>query len=77
MAVGLTETLEAEALAFFALPQCDKSKSAVGLTKPLRYGCRNIGTNGDVGSLEYLILSTGSHNSTSTMPIPLRYIYNI
>jgi gibberellin 2-oxidase len=79
MAVGLTETLEAEALAFFALPQCDKIKSAVGLRKPLRYGCRNIGTNGNVGSLEYLILSTGSHtvNSTSTMPIPLRYIYNI
>ncbi|KAM0930923.1 hypothetical protein ACQ4PT_000637 [Festuca glaucescens] len=74
MAVGLAETLEAEAMAFFALPQCDKIKSAVGLTKPLGYGCRNIGTNGDVGSLEYLILSTGSHtvNSTSTMPIPLR-----
>jgi gibberellin 2-oxidase len=78
MAVGLAETLEAEAMAFFALPQHDKIKSAAGLTRPLGYGCQNIGTNGDVGSLEYLLLSTGSDtvNSTATMPAALRYIHN-
>uniref|UniRef100_A0ACD5U2Z7 Uncharacterized protein n=1 Tax=Avena sativa TaxID=4498 RepID=A0ACD5U2Z7_AVESA len=70
MAVGITETLEAEAMAFFALPRGDKINSSFGFTKPLGYGCGNIGTNGDVGSLEYLIVSD-TDNSTPTMPIAL------
>ncbi|KAK1603154.1 hypothetical protein QYE76_017418 [Lolium multiflorum] len=69
MDVGIVETLEAEARSFFALPEGDKLSSSADLSKPLGYGCRSIGTNGDVGSVEYLLMSTV--NSNSTMPIAL------
>ncbi|PSS04903.1 Gibberellin 2-beta-dioxygenase [Actinidia chinensis var. chinensis] len=42
--------LESEAIEFFNLPQCDKDKA-------LGYGNRRIGPNGDVGWVEYLLLS--------------------
>jgi gibberellin 2-oxidase len=75
MAAGIAETLEAEARAFFALPQGDKISSTAGHKKPLGYGSRSIGTNGDVGSVEYLIVST--INSTSTIPVALGYMHNL
>ncbi|XP_057470931.1 gibberellin 2-beta-dioxygenase-like [Actinidia eriantha] len=42
--------LESEAIKFFNLPRCEKDKA-------LGYGNRRIGPNGDVGWVEYLLLS--------------------
>uniref|UniRef100_A0A0E0JHZ1 gibberellin 2beta-dioxygenase n=1 Tax=Oryza punctata TaxID=4537 RepID=A0A0E0JHZ1_ORYPU len=51
-------TLDAAAAAFFA--QAAPEKQLAGPPDPLGYGSRSIGTNGDVGELEYLILHTNS-----------------
>nr|GMC63406.1 gibberellin 2-beta-dioxygenase 1-like [Ipomoea batatas]GME00714.1 gibberellin 2-beta-dioxygenase 1-like [Ipomoea batatas] len=51
--------LEEEAVKFFNLPQLEKEK--VGSPNPFGYGHKKIGTTGDVGWVEYLLLST--HNS--------------
>nr|GMC58735.1 gibberellin 2-beta-dioxygenase 1-like [Ipomoea batatas] len=51
--------LEEEAVKFFNLPQLEKEK--VGSPNPFGYGHKKIGTHGDVGWVEYLLLST--HNS--------------
>ncbi|KQK04908.1 gibberellin 2-beta-dioxygenase [Brachypodium distachyon] len=75
---SLAATLEADAMAFFALPDKDKQSTTTtttpapgpGSARPsLGYGSRRIGSNGDVGWLEYLILSLGSN---SVLPASLR-----
>ncbi|XP_022733208.1 gibberellin 2-beta-dioxygenase 1-like [Durio zibethinus] len=48
--------LESEATKFFSLPLCEKEKT--GQPKPYGYGNKRIGTNGDVGWVEYLLLTT-------------------
>lgn len=50
--------LEGEAIKFFNLPQCEKDKA--GPANPFGYGNKRIGTNGDVGWIEYLLFSTNS-----------------
>ncbi|XWS10233.1 hypothetical protein CRYUN_Cryun39dG0057800 [Craigia yunnanensis] len=48
--------LESEATKFFSLPLCEKEKT--GQPKPYGYGNKRIGLNGDVGWVEYLLLTT-------------------
>ncbi|XAR56387.1 Gibberellin 2-beta-dioxygenase [Bertholletia excelsa] len=47
--------LESEALKFFSLPLSDKEKA--GPPNPFGYGNKYIGTSGDVGWVEYLLLN--------------------
>ncbi|GJM89733.1 hypothetical protein PR202_ga05949 [Eleusine coracana subsp. coracana] len=68
----LAEKLEAGAMAFFALPGQDKLDMS-GAARPLGYGSKSIGRNGDVGWLEYLLLSVSSNSvAASSLPPTLR-----
>jgi gibberellin 2-oxidase len=66
VSAALTDALEARAAAFFALPHKEKLEHATA--RPLGYGSKSIGCNGDVGWLEYLLLSVGSGSSSSLPP---------
>ncbi|KAK4349383.1 hypothetical protein RND71_032138 [Anisodus tanguticus] len=50
--------LEGDAAKFFNLPQCEKNK--VCPANPFGYGNKRIGSNGDVGWVEYLLFTTNS-----------------
>ncbi|CAL5393710.1 unnamed protein product [Camellia sinensis] len=52
----LINKLESEALKFFSSPLFEKEKT--GPPNPFGYGNKNIGTNGDAGWVEYLLLTT-------------------
>ncbi|OEL24563.1 Gibberellin 2-beta-dioxygenase [Dichanthelium oligosanthes] len=53
--MGVVDRLDAEAARFFASPQAEKDAS--GPANPLGYGNKRIGSNGDMGWLEYLLLA--------------------
>ncbi|KAI3943024.1 hypothetical protein MKW92_007650 [Papaver armeniacum] len=60
----LMSTLESEAVKFFSLPQLEKDKA--GPANPFGYGSKNIGPNGDVGWIEYLLFKTSLDSTTSS-----------
>ncbi|XBJ20408.1 hypothetical protein VPH35_011243 [Triticum aestivum] len=67
---ALTDALEAGAAAFFALPHKKKLEASAN---PLGYGSKSIGRNGDVGWLEYILLSVGSGPvAAASLPPSLR-----
>nr|AFH56955.1 gibberellin 2-oxidase 2 [Petunia x hybrida] len=50
--------LESEAIKFFSSPLSEKEKA--GPADPFGYGNKKIGSNGDVGWVEYILVSTNS-----------------
>ncbi|CAO2818708.1 unnamed protein product [Amaranthus hypochondriacus] len=70
----VVNSLEKDGMDFFAMPSSEKHR-AVGPTvpKPFGYGIRNIGNNGDVGDLEYLIVHA---NIANTRPSSLSETVN-
>ncbi|KAK8963050.1 Gibberellin 2-beta-dioxygenase [Platanthera guangdongensis] len=62
---SLISKLEAAAVEFFALPDVEKEKAV--LANSFGYGNREIGRNGDVGWLEYLLLEVAD-NSPMLLP---------
>ncbi|KAL2930627.1 Gibberellin 2-beta-dioxygenase, partial [Bienertia sinuspersici] len=58
ISMQIMSQLEDEARKFFSLPQLQKESA--GIPNPFGYGNKKIGQNGDVGWIEYLLLSTSS-----------------
>ncbi|KAG5597475.1 hypothetical protein H5410_038707 [Solanum commersonii] len=54
----LISKLESEAIKFFSSPLSEKLKA--GPADPFGYGNKKIGQNGDIGWVEYILLSTNS-----------------
>ncbi|KAB1216150.1 Gibberellin 2-beta-dioxygenase 1 [Morella rubra] len=59
--VDFITNLESKAIDFFSLPLSEKEKAAP--PAPLGYGNKNIGPNGDIGWVEYLLFTTNPDSS--------------
>ncbi|GFZ09103.1 gibberellin 2-oxidase 6 [Actinidia rufa] len=64
VAENVITKMEEESFKFFAQPVSEKHKA--GPANPYGYGNKNIGLNGDVGEVEYLLLSTNSLSISQT-----------
>ncbi|KNA10532.1 hypothetical protein SOVF_143090 [Spinacia oleracea] len=62
--IEMTRQLEDEASKFFSLPQ--GLKESAGNPNPFGYGNKKIGRNGDVGWIEYLLLSASDEFISQT-----------
>ena len=74
--MDLISKLEAEAVNFFSLPLSEKEKA--GPPNPSGYGNKIIGSNGDIGWVEYLLLNPQSFPSAfGQNPHIFRYKHNL
>lgn len=77
---GIIEKMEQESVCFFAKPVAEKQQAQAAPANPFGYGCKNIGFNGDMGEVEYLLLPTNplsidqTSNSISNDPSKFRYL---
>ncbi|XVF66066.1 hypothetical protein PTKIN_Ptkin10aG0004300 [Pterospermum kingtungense] len=67
--------MEEQGLHFFTKPLSEKQKA--GTSTPFGYGCKNIGFNGDIGEVEYLLFDTNplsiSQRSTTISNDPQQF----
>ncbi|KAK1412509.1 hypothetical protein QVD17_33819 [Tagetes erecta] len=64
--IQVVSKMEEAVHGFFSKPASEKVKVKANPPSPFGYGCRNIGFNGDVGELEYILLQANSLTSTSS-----------
>ncbi|CAI9118914.1 OLC1v1020543C1 [Oldenlandia corymbosa var. corymbosa] len=69
--MDVISSLEEASFDFFAKPSSEKERASLCSNPPYGYGCKNIGLNGDVGEVEYLILDA-KPAAITTYPINLR-----
>nr|XP_043637496.1 gibberellin 2-beta-dioxygenase 2 [Erigeron canadensis] len=58
--IDVISKMEEIAQGFFSKPASEKVKVKANPPSPFGYGCRNIGFNGDIGELEYILLQANS-----------------